>query len=54
MGGNVALYGKGAVHTGFWWGDLGERATWNNLGVNGNNNKENKEMNWEGMEDKLG
>jgi hypothetical protein len=29
------VWGRGEVHTGFWWGDLRERDRFKDLGVNG-------------------
>jgi hypothetical protein len=33
--GQVALWGRGEVHTGFWWGDLREGDHMGDLGVGG-------------------
>jgi hypothetical protein len=30
----VALWGRGEVHAGFWWGDLQEKDHLEDLGVN--------------------
>jgi len=33
LAGHVALWGRGEVHTGFWWGNLRERDHLEDLGV---------------------
>ena len=35
MGGACGTYGRGGVHTGFWWGDLKERDSLEDLGIDG-------------------
>jgi len=35
MGGHVVLWGSGDVHTGFWWGKLGQRDHLEDIDVGG-------------------
>ena len=35
MGGAYGAYGKGEVHTGFWWGNLMERVNLEDVDVEG-------------------